>query len=116
MYTRIKEFVLKVHFYTLKLNYKLMISFLSICLISSCVFAYSFVIATHKDDGISLPIIMYHSILKDTNRSNKYVITPSTLENDLKYIYEHGYTTITMDDLISYVYNDTPLPQIQNSH
>ena len=111
MYTRIKEFVLKVHFYTLKLNYKLMISFLSICLISSCVFAYSFVIATHKDDGISLPIIMYHSILKDTNRSNKYVITPSTLENDLKYIYEHGYTTITMDDLISYVYNDTPLPK-----
>ena len=64
-----------------------MISFLSICLISSCAFAYSFVIATHKDDGISLPIIMYHSILKDTNRSNKYTITPSTLESDLEYIY-----------------------------
>lgn len=102
---------MRVHFYTLKLNYKLMISFLSICLISSCVFAYSFVIATHKEYGISLPIIMYHSILKDTNRSNKYTITPSTLESDLEYIYNHGYTTITMSDLISYVYNDTPLPK-----
>lgn len=102
---------MRVHFYTLKLNYKLIISFLSICFISSCVFAYSFVIATHKDDGISLPIIMYHSILKDTSRSNKYTITPSTLESDLEYIYNQGYTTITMSDLILYVYNDTPLPK-----
>lgn len=102
---------MKVHFYTLKLNYKLIVLFLCICIISSCVFAYSFVIATPKEDGISLPIIMYHSILKDTSRSNKYTITPSTLESDLEYIYNHGYITITMNDLISYVYEGTPLPE-----
>lgn len=111
MYIGIKEFIVKVHFYTLKLNYKLIILLLATCLISSCVFAYSFVIATPKEDGVSLPIIMYHSILKDTNRSNKYVITPSTLESDLEYIYSHGYTTITMSQLISYVYEGTPLPE-----
>lgn len=102
---------MKVHFYTLKLNYKLIILLLATCLISSCIFAYSFVIATPKEDVISLPIIMYHSILKDTSRSNKYTITPSTLESDLKYIYNHGYNTITMNDLISYVYEGTPLPK-----
>lgn len=111
MYIGIKEFIVKVHFYTLKLNYKLIILLLATCLISSCIFAYSFVIATPKEDVVSLPIIMYHSILKDINRSNKYVITPSTLESDLEYIYSHGYTTITMSQLISYVYEGTPLPE-----
>lgn len=52
---------------------------------------------------------MYHSILK--TRSNKYIISPEKLENDLKYIKAKGYTTITMTDLIEYVYNDRPLPE-----
>lgn len=53
---------------------------------------------------------MYHSILKDPARSNKYTITPAVLEEDLKYIKANGYETITISDLISYVYDDKPLP------
>ena len=37
-------------------------------------------------EGIEVPILMYHSVLKDTNRSGKYVITPSQMEDDLKYL------------------------------
>ena len=63
------------------------------------------------EEYIEVPIIMYHSILKDTSRSNKYTVTPTVLEEDLKYIKDNGYTTVTISDLISYVYDDTPLPE-----
>ncbi len=65
----------------------------------------------NSEEAINVPIIMYHSILKDPARSNKYTITPSVLEEDLKYIKDNGYTTITISDLISYVYEDKQLPE-----
>lgn len=65
----------------------------------------------NSEEYIEVPIIMYHSILKDPSRSNKYTVTPSVLEEDLKYIKDKGYTTVTISDLISYVYDDTPLPE-----
>lgn len=65
----------------------------------------------NSEEYIKVPIIMYHSILKDPSRSNKYTVTPSVLEEDLKYITDNGYTTVTISDLISYVYDDTPLPE-----
>ena len=70
----------------------------------------SIVIAT-SEDYIDVPIIMYHSILKDPSRSNKYTVTPAVLEEDLKYIKDKSYTTVTIADLISYVYDDSPLPE-----
>lgn len=62
-------------------------------------------------DYIKLPIIMYHSILKDTSRSGKYIITPTEFENDLQYLQKNGYTTIFLSELIAYVYEDKPLPK-----
>ena len=70
----------------------------------------SFVIA-NSEEYIEVPIIMYHSILKDKSKSNKYTVTPDVLEEDLKYIKENGYTTITIQDLIDYVYDDINLPE-----
>lgn len=88
---------------------------ISMCIIITCFSTYSFVFAytfNHhsSDEFIELPIIMYHSILKDTSRSNKYIITPSEFEKDLQYLQENNYHTITLSELISYVYDDTPLP------
>lgn len=68
------------------------------------------IVIANTEEYIEVPIIMYHSILKDASRSNKYTITPSVLEEDLKYIKNNGYTTITIEDLISYVYEDKNLP------
>ena len=62
------------------------------------------------EDGIPVPIIMYHSILKKSPEMGKYVITPTEFENDLKYLKNHDYSTINMTDLINYVYNDGELP------
>ena len=67
--------------------------------------------SSEPESYIELPIIMYHGILKDKRLQGKYVISPYTFEDDLKYINDNGFSTIFMDDLINYVYNDVPLPE-----
>ena len=60
--------------------------------------------------SVKLPILMYHSILRDDSMVNSYQITTAMLEEDLKYLKEHGYTTVVVEDLINYVNKDQPLP------
>jgi len=57
-----------------------------------------------------LPIIMYHSLLKESQYHGRYIISPNKLEEDLIYIRDNGYTTITIKDLLDYVYNGRLLP------
>lgn len=61
-------------------------------------------------EEVFLPIIMYHSILKDKKLQNDYTIPPTLFENDLKYLTDNGYTTVTVEDLINYVYHGRDLP------
>lgn len=66
--------------------------------------------ATTEEASIDLPILMYHSILKDSARSGKYVLSPDALAKDLDYLKIAGYQTITVGDLVAYVDSGTPLP------
>lgn len=66
--------------------------------------------ASEEPDGTDLPILMYHSVLKDGGKAGKYIVTTDTLEQDMRFLKERGYTTIVMADLIDYVENGTPLP------
>jgi peptidoglycan/xylan/chitin deacetylase (PgdA/CDA1 family) len=53
--------------------------------------------------------MMYHQV--KNSGFGKDVISPYEFECDLKYLLEHHYTTITMSELIDYVYNGTELPE-----
>ncbi len=101
---------MKFHFHVFKLNSLLVIFCLFLLFIFSSIYIY-YVFSFDTSNQNPVPIVMYHSILKDTSKSGKYVVTPTTLENDLKYISEKGYTTITTLDLINYVYDNVPLPE-----
>ncbi len=68
-------------------------------------------ISTSGNEGINVPIIMYHSVLKNTKKLGKFVISPNQFEEDLKYIKENGYETVFMSEVIDYVHNGSPLPQ-----
>lgn len=59
----------------------------------------------------ALPVIMYHHILKSPDRWGPYVVSPETLEGDLQYLQEHGYTAVGVEDLIAYVDGVRPLPE-----
>lgn len=58
--------------------------------------------ARPEEEFVELPVVMYHSVVKDESQHGKYVISPDELEDDLKYLKEHGYTTILISDLIAY--------------
>lgn len=61
--------------------------------------------------SVRLPVLMYHKVLKNRKSLGKYTILPSELEADLIYMREQGYTTVTVEDLVAYVYNDVSLPE-----
>ncbi|NLZ47091.1 MAG: polysaccharide deacetylase family protein [Clostridiales bacterium] len=63
-----------------------------------------------KPEGIFVPIIMYHSVCSDTDMLCDYVISPTELENDLKYLKENNYNTIFVKDLINFVHGGGSLP------
>lgn len=66
------------------------------------------IVANIQPPSIRVPIIMYHQV--KNNSFGKDVISPYEFESDLKYLSEHNFNTITMSQLIDYVYNDVDLP------
>jgi len=60
-------------------------------------------------DGVRLPVIMYHSILK--SRSGKFIVSPAVLEADMQYLITQGYTTVFTQDVIDYVKGNGELPE-----
>ena len=48
-----------------------------------------------NSDGIKLPVLMYHSVSDKVSKTGKYVITPKSFENDIKYLKDHGYNTVS---------------------
>lgn len=65
--------------------------------------------AINQTDKVYLPIIMYHQVKE--KGLGKDAITPGELENDLKYLKENHYNTITMEELLDFVYEDKSLPK-----
>lgn len=61
----------------------------------------------HK--SVSVPIMMYHHVKYEN--FGKDVISPYEFESDLKFLAKNNYTTITMNDLVAYVYEGKELPK-----
>lgn len=57
-----------------------------------------------------LPIVMYHHILKEQTRLNKYTISPQEFRQDMEYIKNGGYTPIFLTELVESTRGGVPLP------
>lgn len=66
--------------------------------------------AAEVSEEIFVPVIMYHSLLKDPARAGDYVVSPDTFEADMTYLLNNGYTTVFVRDLVDYVENGADLP------
>jgi len=64
-----------------------------------------------ENTPVHLPILMYHSVLKDPERTGKYTITPRKFEDDIIYLKTNGYKFVSLKQVIKYVYHGDPLPQ-----
>lgn len=60
-----------------------------------------------KDNGVSIPILMYHAVGEPTN---DVTVSPRRFEEQLAALKEAGYESVSFEDLISYVEAGTPLP------
>ena len=58
---------------------------------------------------IPLPVIMYHELTDNAGRASEFVSTAAEFEQDLIYLRDNGYNTITVADLLAYVRNGEPL-------
>lgn len=59
--------------------------------------------------GKSVPVLMYHSI--SYQKDNPVRIPIKKFEEQLKYLKDNGYYTITLTDLYDYFMTDTPIPE-----
>lgn len=66
---------------------------------------------TQPGQGVSLPVLMYHSVLKDPARTGEYVITPDLLEQDLAYLKKSGCTAVSGAEVFAFVHSGVPLPE-----
>ena len=55
-----------------------------------------------KDRHKIIPILMYHSLSKK-NVGNKYIIDEKIFDTQLKYLSNHGFTTLAIDDYHNYL-------------
>ena len=58
-----------------------------------------------------LPIVMYHHVLPDLSRAGRYVLPVRQLEEDLRFLQTCGYTSVTVNDLVSFVRGKRDLPE-----
>ena len=68
-------------------------------------------VETAAENKTQLPVVMYHQLTKNINRTGAYCITLGQFENDLKFLQSKGYSTIDIEQLISHVKHGTPLPE-----
>lgn len=67
--------------------------------------------STEPLSAVSLPTLMYHSVLNDPDRTGEYVITPSQLESDLIYLRDNGYTAVSPEEILAFTDEGAPFPE-----
>ena len=65
---------------------------------------------TAAEASVSLPILMYHSLLKDPGAAGAYVLSPDAFAADIRCLQARGYTCVLPSDLVRFVDEGTPLP------
>ena len=96
---------------SLKLNKLFLIPIFAAALIC-CIFLFpKSTPVSMPSEPVRLAVIMYHGLIDDTSKQNKYFIDPKYFEQDLEYLTQNGYHTIFAGDLINYFEKGTPLPE-----
>ncbi len=64
--------------------------------------------------GAIVPILIYHAIrpyiAADSKGARRWIATPDTLESELSWLRENGYSSVTFDALAAHVTSGAPLP------
>lgn len=61
------------------------------------------------NENIGIPVVYFHSV--DPSEANEVIISPDKLKQELQYIKDSGYTTLTMTEVYNYLINNKPIPE-----
>lgn len=61
-------------------------------------------------ETVQLPILMYHGVTDDASAAGEYTISAETFEQDLEWLGNNGFTTVSVKQLTDYVENGDALP------
>ena len=64
---------------------------------------------TMTNENVGVPVLYYHSV--DPSEANEVIISPEKLKEQLTFIKDSGYTTLTISELNDYILNNTPIPE-----
>jgi len=62
---------------------------------------------SESETSMEVPILMYHGLTEKASQVNDYFIPVDVFASDLAYLRDNGYTTVTMTELIDFVYDET---------
>ncbi len=65
--------------------------------------------AGSSQEGIFLPVVMYHSITD--HPQTDYQLSPEIFAQDLYYLYANGYQTVSAEQLLAYTRHEADLPE-----
>ena len=60
---------------------------------------------------VTLPILMYHGLTEEPSKVNDYFILAEDFEKDLKWLHDHGYTSVSFGQLADYAEKGSRLPE-----
>lgn len=97
----------------MKINFKLTAVICAAALVLASFGALRIVFAAEKagGEGVYLPVLMYHHVLKSSSSQGKYTVSPDELKSDIEYMQSKGYEAVFISELIDYVYNGAELPE-----
>lgn len=103
-------------FYTGRIKRKIFLLLLMTITAGSLTAGYFFGPAAEESaagvqEGLFLPIIMYHSVVNAGDETGMYVVSARMLEEDLKWLKKQGYETVFISEVIDYVKHGSPLPE-----
>ena len=75
-----------------------------------CSVSAAWLVSAAGEEPARLPIILYHQFNPTPSSWGEFTISPSALEEDLRYLSEHGYTAVTTRQLIDYADGRGELP------
>ena len=68
------------------------------------------VAAPAESYSVSVPALMYHSVAASGGKNDDTVTTPENFRRELELIKSAGYTPVSAEEVVNYVYYGSPLP------
>lgn len=64
---------------------------------------------SEKNNDKGVPVLMYHCISE--NKNDAMHVSRDLFENQMRYLKDSGYATLSMDELYDFIKNDKPVPE-----